>query len=213
MFLVLLTPLQSRAFPTVPSRNSNCLARLTRYALALKMFRRLPLLIVAVALLITIEPLVHSHPLWESDARAAASSAACAVCAAGTTQLPTIAPTVVAPVVVVSIVAAQPVSQQSAAVALSLPSRAPPAASRRVSPAVRNKEETHGPSRSSRAFSDRFFRRSAALRADSGRSHHPAREATRLAHAGSHADPPGDQSAQRHARGRGGARSRAGARI
>jgi hypothetical protein len=92
------------------------------------MFRRLPLLIVAVALLITIEPLVHSHPLWESDARAAASSAACAVCAAGTTQLPTIAPTVVAPVVVVSIVAAQPVSQQSAAVALSLPSRAPPAA-------------------------------------------------------------------------------------
>jgi len=93
------------------------------------MFRRLPLLIVAVALLLAAEPFVHSHPLWEnSDARTAASNAACAVCAAGTTQLPTIAPAVVAPVVVVSVVAAQPVSQQSAAVALPLASRAPPAA-------------------------------------------------------------------------------------
>ena len=99
------------------------------YALALKMLRRLPVLIVAVALLLTIEPLVHSHPLWEnSDARSAASSSACAVCAAGTTQLPTVAPTIVAPVVVVTVVAAQPVSQQSASIALPLASRAPPAA-------------------------------------------------------------------------------------
>ena len=99
------------------------------YALALKMLRRLPLLIVAVALLITIEPLIHSHPLWEnSDARSAASNSACAVCATGTTQLPAVAPAVVAPVVAVTFVAAQPVSQHSASVALPRASRAPPAA-------------------------------------------------------------------------------------
>lgn len=93
------------------------------------MLRRLPLLIVAVALLIAIEPVVHSHPLWEnSDARTAASSSACAVCAAGTTQLPTVAPVIVAPVVVVTAVATQAVSQQSASVVLPRASRAPPAA-------------------------------------------------------------------------------------
>lgn len=93
------------------------------------MLRRLPLLIVAVALLVAFEPVVHSHPLWEnSDARSAPNNSACAVCAAGTTQLPTAAPAIAAPVVVVSVIAAQPVSQQSASVALPLASRAPPAA-------------------------------------------------------------------------------------
>ena len=103
--------------------------RLTGYALALKMLRRLPLLIVAVALLLAVEPVVHSHPLWEnSDARTAASNGACAVCAAGTTQLPTVAPAIVAPVVVVTVIAPQPVSRQAASVSLPLASRAPPAA-------------------------------------------------------------------------------------
>jgi len=93
------------------------------------MFRRLPLLIVAVALLLAVEPVFHSHPLWEnSDARTAAGNNACAICAAGTTQLPMVAPVIVAPVVVVTVIAAQPVSQQSASVALPLASRAPPAA-------------------------------------------------------------------------------------
>ena len=103
--------------------------RLTGYALALKMLRRLPLLIVAVALLLAVEPVVHSHPLWEnSDARTLASNNACAVCAAGTTQLPTVAPAIVAPVVVVTVIALQPVSRQSASVTLPRASRAPPAA-------------------------------------------------------------------------------------
>jgi hypothetical protein len=99
------------------------------YALAPKMLRRLPLLIVAVALLVAIEPVVHSHPLWEnSDARSAASSSACAVCAAGVTQLPAVAPSIAAPVVVVSVLTVQPVSQASASVVLPVASRAPPAA-------------------------------------------------------------------------------------
>lgn len=93
------------------------------------MLRRLPLLIVAVALLVAIEPVVHSHPLWEnSDARSAASNSACAVCAAGTTQLPTSAPAIVAPAAVIVVVVAPPVVPQSAAVPLPLASRAPPAA-------------------------------------------------------------------------------------
>jgi len=83
--------------------------------------RRLPFLIVAIALFVALEPVVHAHP-------AAGNGAICVVCAAGPTQLPATAPAVVAPVVVVSVVAAQPISQQSASVALHLPSRAPPAA-------------------------------------------------------------------------------------
>jgi hypothetical protein len=99
------------------------------YALALQMLRRLPLLIVAVALILAIEPVVHSHPLWEnSDARSAANSSACAVCAAGTTQLPTVAPSIAAPVVIVTVLAVLTVSHASASMALSLASRAPPAA-------------------------------------------------------------------------------------
>jgi hypothetical protein len=97
--------------------------------LLLKMLRRLPFLILAVALLLAIEPLVHSHPLWEtSDARTAAGSSACAVCAAGVTQLPTVAPAVVAPAVVVALVVAPPVVLSSTSIALPLASRAPPAA-------------------------------------------------------------------------------------
>jgi len=93
------------------------------------MLRRLPLLILGVALLLAIEPVVHSHPLWEnSDARAAAGNGACAVCAAGVTQLPTAPPAVAAPVVVVSVMAAEVVSCPPASLVLPLPSRAPPAA-------------------------------------------------------------------------------------
>jgi hypothetical protein len=89
-------------------------------ALALQMPRRLAFLILAVALLLAIEPVVHSHPLWENSA--------CAVCAAGVTRLPTAAPSIAAPLVVVSELAAQPASTVSASVAHTLPSRAPPAA-------------------------------------------------------------------------------------
>ncbi|HEV2720307.1 MAG TPA: hypothetical protein VG323_09850 [Thermoanaerobaculia bacterium] len=93
------------------------------------MLRRLPLLILAVALLLAIEPVVHSHPLWEnSDARTAASNGACAVCAAGVTQLPSAPPAVVAPVLVVSVIAAETASQPSASLVLPRASRAPPAA-------------------------------------------------------------------------------------
>ncbi len=93
------------------------------------MLRRLTLPILAAALLLAIEPVVHSHPLWEnSDARTAATNGACAVCAAGVTQLPSVPPAVVAPVVVVSVMAAEAVSPLSASLVLTLPSRAPPAA-------------------------------------------------------------------------------------
>src|SRR6266508_4190396 len=88
------------------------------------MLRRLPLLIVAVALLLALEPVVHSHPLWEnSDARSAVGNNACAFCAAGTTQLPTTAPAIVAPVIVVSVIAAQLVPLQPASTPL-VPDRA-----------------------------------------------------------------------------------------
>jgi len=86
-----------------------------------KMLRRLPLLIVAIAFFVALEPAVHTHP-------AAGNGGICAVCAAGPTQLPVTAPAVVAPVVVVSVVAAQPISQQSVSVVLPRASRAPPAA-------------------------------------------------------------------------------------
>ena len=86
-----------------------------------KMSRRLPLLIVAIAFFVALEPVVHVHP-------AAGNGGVCAVCAAGPTQLPATVPAVVVPVVVVSVVAPQPISQQSASVALPLASRAPPAA-------------------------------------------------------------------------------------
>lgn len=99
------------------------------YALTLQMLRRLPLLILTVALILAIEPVVHSHPLWEnSDARSAATSSACAVCAAGTTQLPTVAPSIAAPIVVVTVLVVQTVWHASASIALPLASRAPPAA-------------------------------------------------------------------------------------
>jgi hypothetical protein len=86
-----------------------------------KVLRRLPLLIVAIAFLVALEPVVHSHP-------AAGNGSICAVCAAGPTQLPTTVPAVVAPAIIVSVVAAQPISQQSASVVLPRASRAPPAA-------------------------------------------------------------------------------------
>jgi hypothetical protein len=85
-----------------------------------KMLRRLPLLIVAIAFFVALEPAVHTHP-------AGGNGAVCAVCAAGPTQLPSTAPAIPAPAAVVNVVAAQPISQQSPSIALPLASRAPPA--------------------------------------------------------------------------------------
>jgi hypothetical protein len=101
---------------------------LSRYALTLRMLRRLPLLALAIAVFLAAEPLVHSHPLFENgDARSAAGNAACAVCAAGVNQLPTVAPAVSAPAFVIATLPAQLFALQAATLSLSLPSRAPPA--------------------------------------------------------------------------------------
>lgn len=102
---------------------------LTGYALLLRMPRKTPLLIVVFAALLLVEPLIHSHPLWEnSDARTAAANSTCAVCASTTAQLPTTAPHVVAPQTVVGTLAAAPIAAVVAVVPLTRSSRAPPAA-------------------------------------------------------------------------------------
>jgi len=87
------------------------------------MFRRFPLLVLALALWFSAEPLVHSHPLWP----AGTASTVCAVCATGVDR-PIAAPAVAAPLTVIAVVEDAPVVAARTATRLLLSSRAPPAA-------------------------------------------------------------------------------------
>ncbi len=92
------------------------------------MIRRLPLLIALVASLLALEPLLHQHPLTTNADAAAAATAGCVICAAGVNRLPDSAPAVVAPQVVAYDLVATVSVSPTQGVAISLASRAPPAA-------------------------------------------------------------------------------------
>jgi hypothetical protein len=87
------------------------------------MLRRIPLVVLALALWFATEPLVHSHPILTSGS----APTVCAVCATGIDR-PIAAPALVAPVDVVAVVADVPLIVVRAAAPVLLPSRAPPAA-------------------------------------------------------------------------------------
>ena len=87
------------------------------------MLRRLPLVVLALALWFAAEPLVHSHPLTTSSG----TPNVCAMCVTGLDQ-PIDPPAVVAPLHVVDIVDDAPVATLAAAPSILLASRAPPAA-------------------------------------------------------------------------------------
>jgi hypothetical protein len=99
------------------------------YASLPGMPRRLSILLIAVAALLAVEPLLHQHPITgRSTDAAATSSATCVVCAAGVSRLADAAPAVVAPVRIVYASFATVTTSLRIGVALTLPSRAPPAA-------------------------------------------------------------------------------------
>ena len=88
------------------------------------MLRRLPLVVLALAIWFAAEPLVHTHPILSSSGT---SSTTCAVCSAGVDR-PIAAPRVPAPLDVAAVVDDVPVVSLRAAARLLLSSRAPPAA-------------------------------------------------------------------------------------
>ena len=87
------------------------------------MLRRLPLFVLALALWLAAEPLVHSHPLRSSGS----APNVCAVCATGADR-PIAAPALVAPLHVVDVVDDAPAATVQVVAAIRLASRAPPAA-------------------------------------------------------------------------------------
>lgn len=89
---------------------------------------RIRLLILAIALLVGAEPVVHTHPLNGSAYDGGTNGATLCACAASAQQITTDAPVLVTPQTTVSDVAVFTASSVSHGVALTLPSRAPPAA-------------------------------------------------------------------------------------
>jgi len=87
------------------------------------MLRRIPLVVLALALWFATEPLVHTHPILTSGS----TPTVCAVCATGIDR-PIAAPALVAPVVVIAVVADAPLIVVRTAAPILLASRAPPAA-------------------------------------------------------------------------------------
>lgn len=75
------------------------------------------------AAILTIQSVVHHHPLAPTDS----TTSACSVCAAGTVRLATRTPNVVMPLVVVSELAAIATIAISRGALIALPPRAPPA--------------------------------------------------------------------------------------
>ena len=76
------------------------------------------ILLVAFALLIAIEPLVHSHPIGNDTQ--------CAICAAGNQRIAEPPPAIAAPNVVVWTLTTREIAQPAVAEVRALPSRAPP---------------------------------------------------------------------------------------
>ena len=76
------------------------------------------ILVVAVALLIAIEPVVHSHPIGNDTP--------CATCAAGNQRIAEPPPAIAAPSIVVWTLTSREVALPAIASVIVLPSRAPP---------------------------------------------------------------------------------------
>lgn len=94
-----------------------------------KLFRRLHVLVVLVAVLLAAQPLLHNHPLDAgSDAARTSAPSTCAVCATGIGRLPTTAPTLSAPLCILYTLAAAPLAAVVAIAPFTRGSRAPPAA-------------------------------------------------------------------------------------
>ena len=87
------------------------------------MLRRAPLFVLALALWLGAEPLVHSHPLRASSG----SPNLCAMCTTGVDR-PVVAPALIAPLHVIAIVDDVPLFAVVTTATILLPSRAPPAA-------------------------------------------------------------------------------------
>ena len=96
---------------------------LTLYDLMRLMLRRFSIFIFLVAVLIAIEPLLHSHPLEQDSI-----PGACAICAAATAPLPLVTATVSAPQLVVYTLSVATVMMTTTSIVPSLASRAPPSA-------------------------------------------------------------------------------------
>ncbi len=89
------------------------------------MFRRLSPVVLFLGLLLAAEPMLHNHPIQSSiDGN---GGTACAICATGTLQLPTVTVHIAAPQVIAyrSVSVILPVV--TIYTPLQLPSRAPPA--------------------------------------------------------------------------------------
>lgn len=91
------------------------------------MLRRLPLVVLAFAVLLLAEPLFHSHPLGGERGGMAAPSV-CAICAVAAQDVRVVRAVVVAPSTVVEHLVALPLAGISADVPSARSSRAPPAA-------------------------------------------------------------------------------------
>jgi hypothetical protein len=89
---------------------------------------RIRLFVIAFALLVSAEPIYHTHPLAGGTYDGGLSGSTVCACAAGAQQITTHAPVVVAPVTAVGDVAVAASTSESHRVVLGLPSRAPPAA-------------------------------------------------------------------------------------
>jgi len=111
-------------------RNFDLRGSLTAYALSRRMLRRLPLLLLAIAALLVVEPLIHSHPLngGGKDAGSVTAPSVCAICAVAAQHITVARAFIPAPAIVVEhLIAFAPVAH-SADLPLPRASRAPPAA-------------------------------------------------------------------------------------
>jgi len=87
------------------------------------MIRRCSIFLLVLAALMAVEPLLHSHPLQPNSI-----PETCAVCASGVAPLPMVVPAISAPQNVVYTLVATTTAIRTVTVAITLPSRAPPAA-------------------------------------------------------------------------------------
>ena len=92
-----------------------------------EMLRRFPA-VLALAALLAVAPLLHNHPLSNSDGSVSSTGAPCAVCAAGTHVVPVAEPVASASIQVVETLVARDDLPVRIAVPLPRASRAPPAA-------------------------------------------------------------------------------------
>jgi hypothetical protein len=87
----------------------------------------MPPFVLLLAAFLAAEPLLHTHPL-QNTAAGTARSSACAVCATGVVQLPILIAAVAAPHVVIDVLSVPTAIFVAAPISLFLASRAPPVA-------------------------------------------------------------------------------------